>query len=226
MEPSSRKIVKRSPARTVRLLNLPDLQPTAIECESSLERDFVQVASVFFATRSIKHQPFWISLQNGRYTPDFLVRFQDGSTAVVEVKPKSRIEEHAKKLDEAALRISESDAPFFVIDETAIQLGGMARQARLMRRYAKGLFPAEQCTRVLDVVRESRGITLGNLQLVHGASKPLVLHLISRRQLSCVDRLSTDDSVALVVADLLQKEPSHAIQFGTWLGTTPWKADA
>jgi hypothetical protein len=226
MEPSSRKVVKRSPARTVRLLNLPDLQSKAIECESSFERDFAKIASVFFATRSIEHQPFRISLSKGTYTPDFLVRFQDGSATIVEVKPSSHIERHAEKLDEALVKINGAGMPFLVVDETTIEPDGIAKQARLIRRYAKASFPLDECARALDVVRRHPGVTLGDLTRVHGFSKPLVLHLISHRQMSCRTRLSAADAVELVDASPIQQDFSHAIQFGNWLGVAPRQAHA
>lgn len=226
MEPSSRKVVKRSPARTVRLLNLPDLQSTAIECESALERDFVQVASVFYATRWIQHQPFKIELLKGSYTPDFLVRFQDESAAVVEVKPSSRIEEHIEKLTDAAIEIRNAGWPFLVVDETRIQLEGMAKQARLIRRYAKASFPVTECVRAVDIVREVPAITVQTLRQAHGFPLPLLLHLIAHRQISCSTGLSTDDTAELVNHLHIQQDLSHAIQFGSWLGTAPWQAHA
>jgi len=226
MEPSPRKVVKRSPARTVRLLNLPDLQGTAIECESSYERDFAKIASVFYATRSIEHQPFKISLAKGSYTPDFLVRFQDGSATVVEVKPSAHIEQHAEKLNEVLGKLIQAGLPFLVVDELTIEPDGLAKQARLIRRYAKAAFPADECARVLEVVRRQPGITLGDLAQLHGFPRPVALHLISHRQLHCRTRLSAADTVELVDVFPTQQESSHAIQFGNWLGVAPWQAHA
>lgn len=69
MEPSKRKVVHRAPAHTVRLIHLPHLQPTPVEADSSLERDFVQIVALFLFTHCIEHQPF--SLAERQYTPDF-----------------------------------------------------------------------------------------------------------------------------------------------------------
>src|SRR5256885_13315536 len=79
MQPATRKVVHRSPAHTVRLLNLPHLQDEAIEADSSVERDFVHCAALFTLTRAIKAQPFKLSLKASSYTPDFAVKFADGS---------------------------------------------------------------------------------------------------------------------------------------------------
>ena len=70
MQPATRKVVHRSPAHTVRLLNLPHLQDEAIEADSSVERDFVHCAALFTLTRAIKAQPFKLSLKASSYTPD------------------------------------------------------------------------------------------------------------------------------------------------------------
>lgn len=216
MELPSRKVVKRSPARTVRLLNFPDLQNTAIECESSYERDFAKIASLFFATRSIQQQPFKMALANGRYTPDFLIRFQDGSATVVEVKPSAHIEKHAQRLEEARAGIEAAGFVFLVVDETIIQPDGLAKQARLIRRYAKTSFPAHECARALELVR-CGGATLANLLSVHRLPRPLVFHLIALRQLACRTHRFTDSASELFDPSLIQQEYSHAVQFGSWL---------
>ena len=67
MQPATRKVVHRSPAHTVRLLNLPHLQDEAIEADSSVERDFVHCAALFTLTRAIKAQPFKLSLKASSY---------------------------------------------------------------------------------------------------------------------------------------------------------------
>ena len=58
----ARKVVTRSPARTVRLLHLPGLFKAPVECESSLERDFVYRASLCPGVADIRHQPFQLTL--------------------------------------------------------------------------------------------------------------------------------------------------------------------
>ena len=74
--PATRKVVTRSPGHTVRSINLSHLQPTAIEADSSLERDFIYVALGFPLLKEITHQPFKLKLDAGFYTPDFFVRFK------------------------------------------------------------------------------------------------------------------------------------------------------
>ena len=105
MEPSSRKVVHRSPAHSVRSLNVPHLQPEPIEADSSVERDFVHCAALFPAVSSISSQPFKLTLPIGKYTPDYLVTFTDGSRAVVEVKPEEFIADFQQKFDQARLKL-------------------------------------------------------------------------------------------------------------------------
>jgi hypothetical protein len=57
MEPSTRGVVHRSPWDTFRILNLWDLQPEAIQAESSAERDFAHCAALFNYTQRLAFQP-------------------------------------------------------------------------------------------------------------------------------------------------------------------------
>src|SRR5258708_4261077 len=62
----------------------------AAEHESALERDFVTLATCADPTAKITSQPVTIRFGDGgrlrRYTPDFLVRWSDGRSDLVEVK--------------------------------------------------------------------------------------------------------------------------------------------
>ncbi len=112
--PATRKVVTRSPGHTVRSINLPHLQPKAIEADSSLERDFVYLTIAFPFLKTIAHQPFELSLEAGSYTPDFLVDFKDGSRIVIEVKPESKMEGFAEKLAQAEVQLRDRGIEFLV----------------------------------------------------------------------------------------------------------------
>lgn len=101
--PSARKVVTRAPARTVRVLNLGGILHGPVECESSLERDFVYRAALCPSVVLIKHQPFRVNWAAGKhYTPDFLVRHRDGQVTVVEVKLAERAAAYRELFDRAA----------------------------------------------------------------------------------------------------------------------------
>src|SRR2546427_6886864 len=139
MQPATRKVVHRSPAHTVRLLNLPHLQDEAIEADSSVERDFVHCAALFTLTRAIKAQPFKLSLKASSYTPDFAVKFADGSCAVVEVKPEKFVDSYQELFAHARRQLAERGMLFFVVRDTRLRHGGLMERALIIRRYAKGV---------------------------------------------------------------------------------------
>jgi hypothetical protein len=223
MEEATRKVVTRSPHRTVRLLHYPDLQAAPIECESALERDFVVVASLYPWVRSITHQPFKFKTSQGAYTPDFLIRFDDGTAAVVEVKPREFVDKHAEKIKEAVAQLPGPRMKFFVVDEKFVQKKGVAKQASLIRRYAKARFPEADCQRVLGAVKSGhRTATIGSVTRRTGVPKETILHLLAHRRIACSVHPATGVGATLSHLSHIQDEVSHAIHFGNWLGTTAW----
>ena len=128
--PAKRKVVTRSPGHTVRSINLPHLQPKAIEADSSVERDFVYLAIAFPLLKTITHQPFELSLEAGSYTPDFLVEFKDGSRIVVEVKPESKMGGFAEKLAQAKVQLAERGVAFIVAQDTLLRRDDIELRAK------------------------------------------------------------------------------------------------
>lgn len=68
--PPARKVVTRAPHKTVRVLNLNGIFDRPVECESSLERDFVYRAALCPGVARLQHQPFGSSWS--RDGPTFL----------------------------------------------------------------------------------------------------------------------------------------------------------
>ena len=96
-------MVTRSPTKTVRILNLSGVLDSPVECESTLERDFVYRAVLCPGLLRLRHQPFALKLSTGRtYTPDFLVKHRDGRLTVIEVKPRRKVSKYRDVFDEAA----------------------------------------------------------------------------------------------------------------------------
>ncbi len=67
----------------------------AVEHESALERDFVTLTSFLDANAAITSQPVTIRFEHcgecRRYTPDFLVRWSNGRTDIVEIKYRANL---------------------------------------------------------------------------------------------------------------------------------------
>jgi hypothetical protein len=206
------------------MLYLTHLQEQPIECESTLERDFVLVAALFPGTHLIQHQPFRLELANERhYTPDFLVHFKDGSRAVVEVKPKVHIRKHAARLLDADERMRQSDnLLFFVIDESQITAERKHEHSRLIRRYGKSQCSQESCARVLSAMAPGHSRSLAQLVAECQVDASVVLHLMALRRITFVGDISSDESAQLTLSVHTQQEIPYAVQFGAWFDVAPW----
>jgi hypothetical protein len=215
--PATRKVVTRSPGHTVRSINLPHLQPKAIEADSSLERDFVYLTIAFPFLKTIAHQPFELSLEAGSYTPDFLVDFKDGSRIVIEVKPESKMEGFAEKLAQAEVQLRDRGIEFLVAHDTLLRRDDIEQRAKRIRRYAKGQYPAAEQERVLQSLQSAqRGLSFKSL-LSLGAQKVTILHMISHQKLQVNSNLDIDDDSVVQLPTTFNKEGSHAIRFANWL---------
>ena len=215
--PATRKVVTRSPGHTVRSINLPHLQPKAIEADSSLERDFVYLAIAFPFLKTIAHQPFELSLDGGCYTPDFLVDFKDGSRTVIEVKPESKMEGFAEKLEQAKAQLAEREIEFLVTHDTLLRKDGIEERAKRIRRYAKGQYPASEQELVIQSLQSSpRGLSFKSLAGL-GVQKITILHMVSHQKLQVNSNLDIDDDAFVQLPITFNEEGSHAIRFANWL---------
>lgn len=219
MEPSSRKVVRRSPAHTVRLQHLPHLQPDAIEADSSVERDFVHCAALFPTVTSIRSQPFKLVLPTGRkYTPDYLVTFLDGSRAVVEVKPAKFVASFQEHFEQVRLKLSASGIPFLLALDTVLRREGLAERALYIRRYAKGGCDAEamhKCKALLERMG-GRGVSVNELTEA-GVSQATILYMVTRHQLLLSADLRYEGNAKVRLFKQSVSGKNHAIRFANWL---------
>lgn len=215
--PATRKVVTRSPGHTVRSINLSHLQPTAIEADSSLERDFIYVALGFPLLKEITHQPFKLKLDAGFYTPDFFVRFKDESVVVVEVKPESKLDGFAEKLAQAEAKLTSEGVALIVAHDALIRRRGIERRAKQIRRYAKGQYSAEEQALVIDALRKApAGLPIKHL-ISLGVQKVTILHMVSHQQLQVSSNLEIDNDSVVQAPATLTEEGCHAIRFASWL---------
>ena len=216
MEPTTRKVVHRSPSRTARRLHLPMLQPEPIEADSSVERDFVYVAALFSRTKKIVHQPFRLVWPDQSYTPDFLLEFDDGSRIVVEVKPETKVAAHAELHSRASAKLTAHGMHFLVANDTVLRRDGRAERAAVIRRYAKSAVDPDQMSRVMEIIRGNGGqVRIGHL-LERGLTRSTIYQLICKHEIQpdAALSLSVESSVCLVQPEVGE---NHAIQFVRWL---------
>lgn len=225
MEKTTRKVVKRSPARTVVMLNFPGLLDHPVEAESSFEKDFICKAALCQGLTDLRHQPFKIRLRNGGYyTPDFLA-VVDGAHCVVEVKLRSKISKYHDTFDEAAQQLQTHGLRFYVVHEGSLRRGAVHVRAAHILRYGKAVYPAVACRRALDCMASSPlGIPIGVLRARADTSNEVILHLLARRAISIGPELHLDDEA--MVFPFRPLEMSNEDQFGCWFGVAPWGKDA
>lgn len=225
--PPARKVVTRSPKRTVGLINCPWFQDKPIEHESRLEKHFVYRALLMPGLATIEHQPFKLLIPNTRqsYTPDFLLTFNDGHALVVEVKRSERIKALKDRLDLIAVLLAKRGLSFFVVHQGQIDGDFRAQRAGLVRRYAMHSVRIDQIQHVIAFVnRYPTGVSIGRLIAVLKIAEYQLYHLVARRY------IATDRRLSLSPDDLvypIQKEITNAAhQFGNWFGCASWRTNA
>ncbi|MHA6852866.1 TnsA endonuclease N-terminal domain-containing protein [Ralstonia pseudosolanacearum] len=184
--PAARKVVTRSPHRRVGLIACPWFQPTPIEYESLLERDFVRLALLDLQISSISHQPFSLNLgELGTYFPDFLLVGPD-KKVVVEVKPDHRAHNAKNKprLECAKQLLGEKGFQFVVATEKQIRRGKRHDRASVLLRHARSHVSQVITARIIAAASHSpKGISIRDLACEASTSVETVLHLIGRRRL-------------------------------------------
>lgn len=219
-----RKVVTRSPHRSVGIMACSWIQERGIEYESQLERRFLQLALVFPYIKEIRHQPFRIEYDSeGKtrsYTPDFICSLKDGSRLVFEVKPKKFVQKNLQLFDAAKRILSQEDIVFSVFTDKCLDPQSSATTAVVLR-YARSQISTSMRTDCLQFVAHRGGrTTLGEL-MDHGlATLPDILHLIGHRQLCLSSMASLEPNVQV---SLPQKDIQNgSLLFLSWLGTTAW----
>jgi hypothetical protein len=222
--PPARKVVTRAPHKTVRVINLRGIFAAPIECESSLERDFVYRAALCPTVSSIQHQPFRMTLSSGRqYTPDFLVQYLNGRRAVVEVKPADKLQQYLPAFAEVAATLDARDLPFYVLTDSSIRAEKAHRRAALVLRYRKTTPRNEDIERVRQelAARNGQG-TLGDLRQCARVQTSVLLHLMAKRVATTTPALQLEPTSLITLVDTL--EGLHEICLESWFGVARWSA--
>lgn len=224
----ARKVVHRSPHRSVGLIACSWIQTQAIEYESQLERRFVQRALLFPGVRRIIHQPFTLDLvvDGGdiRYTPDFLVAFGDSTRITVEVKPYVFVPEHEAKLEAAKEFLSAASDELIVVTDREIDVGQIPDNAALLLRYARSAIDNDTALRCIEAARmASEPIRIGPLARAANVSFETILYLLGR----CVFTAPLDSTIDADTEIFLTKQENEnaSIRFRNWINPSARSAD-
>lgn len=224
MDTPVRRLIKPTTPRTVHLLNLRGILPYPVQAEATTESAFVQIAALCPATRYIASQPETLQLPGKTYTPDYRVETLDGGVSIWEVKLEARIPKNRALFDFAAKQLAARRVPFFVVSEKTLRRRQQHRAIRLVLRYAKGHFDANDIARVAQyLLAHPPGASIETLMAQLGVARELLLHMVAKRVI-------TFDGVASAVmhGHLIHTkymESDDAICLARWLGVSPWRTD-
>lgn len=180
---------------------------TAVEFESTLERDFIMQAEFSLNVLDIIPQParipfYGINRQEYTYTPDFLVYYRLGSRSyhnypkprLVEVKPEAEWRTNWRKWLpkwKAAYRFAQQNGwEFHIHDESRIRNQAL-NNIRWLSRYKNMQFPAEETLMLIDAVRETGSVAFSHLLsrfflgMYQATGQAHIWHLIATRKLDC-----------------------------------------
>lgn len=224
MKPSTRRIVTRSPSRTVRIINLREILDAPVEAESSLEADYVLRSAFGPGKKKIIHQPFKLPVSPKGYTPDFLeVTEEVDERAVVEVKLEKEVAKYTDLFDRAAEYLLPRNYKFYVLTEKHLRRDGIEERVRLLRRYAKAVFHSDERKRALDTLSGyPQGLAIGSLMRKARVSRELIVHLIAWKLLFAGHGLQLAKSAIVILPRGALQDASMTIE--SWFGVTPWGA--
>ncbi|WP_271580770.1 TnsA endonuclease N-terminal domain-containing protein [Bradyrhizobium sp. CCBAU 45389] len=165
------------------------------EHESALERDFVTLTAFADPAATITSQPVTIRFDDGgklrRYTPDFLVRWSDGRSDLVEVKYRADLRAFWAQLRPgfAAARAwtREHKTSFHIATERGIRVPRLENAKRLIPLRRAALDPVA-ADRMLRVARALSAPTFGRIVEAMDCDRAIALatmwRLIARGSLS------------------------------------------
>ena len=180
---------------------------TAIQFESTLERDFLIRTEFSLSVLGVIPQPVQIPFvaSNGQtyiYTPDFLVYYRLGSAhyddypkpVLVEVKPEKEWRKHWREWLpkwKAAWRYAQEQGwAFHIYDESRIRDKAL-ENIRFLERYKRMQFPVEESRWVIDNVRPMGATPFHYILARHfmglyrAEGIAHIWHLLATRQLDC-----------------------------------------
>lgn len=220
----ARKIVTRSPHRSVGIIACSWIQNDCIEYESQLERRFLQRALLFPSIKKIFHQPFKIPYvdkgKNLSYTPDFLLVFRDGSVVVVEVKPAVFVPKHKHKLNAAQIFLASQNYPFLTLTDDEIDSAFYAKNSALLLRYARSTIANDVRERCISFLRNrTEPISISNLIDGTATSLSEIYHLVGRGSLSM--SIANEISHDTIITIPHEEKENGFIRFCNWFNATP-----
>lgn len=225
LSPTKRKVVSRSPYRSVGIMACSWIQDHGIEYESQLERRFLQQALLLPRLKRIIHQPFKIDYtDSGRekhYTPDFLLEFVNHERVLVEVKPLTYVSKYKTIFNTAKSTLESADIPFFVITDKQIDIKNRVNNASIILRYGRGSIDIEKIDQLSQYAPNHPPIPIKELILRHRLTYEDIFHLMARKRLF-ITSLSEEINDGTLIHFHKEGTLNGTFLFCDWFSTTPW----
>ncbi|HEY4081856.1 MAG TPA: hypothetical protein VGM81_14275 [Burkholderiaceae bacterium] len=219
-----RKLIKPTTPRTVHLLHLSALE-SPVQAEATTEADFVCLAALCPAVRSIVSQPCTLDLDGHQFTPDFRVECDSGACSYWEVKLEARFSKYRTLFTAAAGHLQGRGEHFYAISNVSLRQRNQHKLARLLDRYGKARPKEADVERVLREARSrSAGFTAAELATRAQVAPELIYHLLARRQLSFKKRIGIGSADPLIHPQYLEKQDD--LLLASWFDVSPWHANA
>ncbi|MDP1979393.1 TnsA endonuclease N-terminal domain-containing protein [Undibacterium sp.] len=223
-----RKVITRSPHRTVGLVACGWLQKEVIEYESQLERRFIQRMLLTPGVIRIIDQPFTVTYgeeKDKSYTPDFLVEFSSGRTLIIEVKPEVFVNKSVEMFNKVSSILKQRTFSFHVVTDDMIDHADLPVKIELLLRYARGSVPDQAVQAVLGAMQSTtEPMSIATVMQMAQVDKTVVFHMLGRTMLIFSDDISLADDTHI---KSISKETDHEdVCIPNWLDAATWDPNA
>lgn len=185
---NAREVVSRAPHREVGIVNAGWVLDHPVQHESHLERRFIMVALACPVVTDIIDQPesYEVEFSGGSkhtYTPDFEVRFQDGTSVIFEVKPRVFLEKSKEVLDAAARLFLEKGLNYEIVTDREIDGKALGCRALLLMRYGRLRFSDEEALMCRNLLEKAAERPTVKALVEQGVSEELIWNMVARHSL-------------------------------------------
>ena len=223
LEATGETLLTRSPSKTIRVANYPQILPQSVESESTLEEDLINRAVLYYRLNNLISQPFVLPVTPIGYTPDFFAKTDAGKRYVVEVKIARKVQGYTELFDKAADYLRPRGIAFLVVTENNLRRERIQKRALRLLRYLKAQHLQSNCDAVIAEISACPcGITIGQM-IKRGFTREIIFHLIASRKLTTGPRLMLDESALVFAHNPMEIDNENC--FASWFGVTPWGKD-
>lgn len=216
----ARKVVHRSPVRSVGIVSAVWIEGGPFEHESQTEKGFLELIVPCPIVKRIDPQPFFVPLEPPEegHTPDYLVTLKGGEKAVVEVKPPRFVQKNAERFNRIAAVLARRSLPYYVMSHCEPG-DAEVEEAALWRRYSRTTVDEAAKRQTLSLAQAGES-TLASLQ-AQGIRPSVIYHLLGRGLLVSSTGFHMTSQSRLFPYEV-EEHLDERIFFERWIGCQAW----